>query len=316
MGSIIVCDTPDGLYELIDGQQRITTIYLLLCSIRDSLSETGTEIQKLHNQISATDIDSDGNDIFRHRVKLQYTDSYGLIEKIADRKEIDKVPETSSAENLNQAYEKLMKCIEDEFGIGSASVTEIRKFYAYLESQVILVRVKTETRMDALRIFATINNRGVRLEPTDLVKNLMFMEARKSEFERLSKKWKKMINELHKSKEKVMQFMRYFILANYGGSDLLKGDIYEWLSKNKNQKYYAKEPLKFVDRLLSSAENYIRFTKGEDTKGLYNPHITNIRIMSRSARMPFMILMAGSDLPPDLFNDLCKNVETYFSYIC
>lgn len=37
IGSIVVCTRPDGVYEIIDGQQRMTTVYLFLCAVRDHL---------------------------------------------------------------------------------------------------------------------------------------------------------------------------------------------------------------------------------------------------------------------------------------
>ncbi len=37
IGSIVVCGRPDGVFDLIDGQQRMTTTYLALCAIRDYL---------------------------------------------------------------------------------------------------------------------------------------------------------------------------------------------------------------------------------------------------------------------------------------
>lgn len=308
IGSIIVCETAEGLYELIDGQQRITTTYLLLCSLRDFLKESATDISKLNDQISATDIDEEGNNIFRYRVTLQYEDSCGIVEQIASQKEIAEVPNTSSAVNLNKAYTRLLKLIRDTFT--KEDISKTKKFYAHLTSNVVLVRVKTETRTDALRIFATINNRGVSLDAIDLVKNLMFIETNKRDFNKLKSQWKKMLDILYTAKEKPMRFMRYFILANYDRTDSLKGDIYSWLLKNTQ--HYADKPLDFVDKLVKTARYYSYLTKGKDLNNQYNSHIANIRVMSNSARMPFIILLSGKNLPNDLFNELCKQVENIF----
>ena len=89
IGSIIVCEEQHGLYEVIDGQQRITTAYILLCAIRDYLASISSResIEKLNSQIASTDIDEDGNDVFRYRVKLQYEDSRGVLEKSANKEE-------------------------------------------------------------------------------------------------------------------------------------------------------------------------------------------------------------------------------------
>jgi uncharacterized protein with ParB-like and HNH nuclease domain len=41
IGTIVTCVGPDGVLQLIDGQQRMTTAYLVLCAVRDAIT-TGT----------------------------------------------------------------------------------------------------------------------------------------------------------------------------------------------------------------------------------------------------------------------------------
>ena len=73
----------------------------------------------------------------------------------------------------------------------------------------------TPTLEKALQIFETINDRGVGLDAMDLLKNLMFMKANKTQYENLRDKWEDLTKTLHKSREKPMRFLRYFVLANY-----------------------------------------------------------------------------------------------------
>ena len=40
LGSIVACRNKDGIFQLIDGQQRLTTIYLVLCAARDTIKES------------------------------------------------------------------------------------------------------------------------------------------------------------------------------------------------------------------------------------------------------------------------------------
>jgi uncharacterized protein with ParB-like and HNH nuclease domain len=54
IGSIVVCPGAEGTLELIDGQQRMTTIYVALCAIRDHFKETSQDVPgALGPQISA-----------------------------------------------------------------------------------------------------------------------------------------------------------------------------------------------------------------------------------------------------------------------
>ncbi|MGB3240955.1 MAG: DUF262 domain-containing HNH endonuclease family protein [Geitlerinemataceae cyanobacterium] len=318
IGSIIVCDRPDGLYEVIDGQQRMTTAYLLLCAIRDYLKsiKQNESIELLNRQIASTDIDEEGNDISRYRITLQYEDSGGILEKIASCQPFSDISNTASSTNIRNAYQNIVKSLEEECGKQESSIALARKFYTYFNKNVILVRVKTATRADALRVFATINNRGVSLDDIDLVKNLMFMEASKKEYEILKKDWKIMGDLLYKNKEKPMRFIRYFILAQYETSGQLKSDIYGWFFKAENEKFYKKNPTQFVKKLLDSSKSYIHFLNGKSKDESTNRYLSNIRSISRAARMPFMLLIAGQHLPKDLFLELSRQVENiFFAYL-
>ena len=73
IGTIVTCVGDNAVYQLIDGQQRMTTSYLVLCAIRDYMKQIqGGEIQALTPQIAATSVDRKGRDVFRYRVALQY----------------------------------------------------------------------------------------------------------------------------------------------------------------------------------------------------------------------------------------------------
>ena len=57
IGSVVVCPGTAGVLELIDGQQRMTTLFLTLCAIRDRIKELGEEPPgALGPQIAATSL--------------------------------------------------------------------------------------------------------------------------------------------------------------------------------------------------------------------------------------------------------------------
>ena len=61
LGSIVVCKGDGGTFQLIDGQQRMTTIYLVLCGIRDLLVEMNeAPNDTLKAQIASAATDDDG----------------------------------------------------------------------------------------------------------------------------------------------------------------------------------------------------------------------------------------------------------------
>jgi uncharacterized protein with ParB-like and HNH nuclease domain len=313
IGSIVVCPRSDGVLELIDGQQRMTTTYLFLCALRNYFKLHNQQSPKaLDAQISATTTDDEGNDVFRYRVDLQYEDSGDVLQAIAkENGNIETVAETTlSIKNIKNAYQLIMGFFEQNFG---TNAQELKKFYAFFTGKVKLIRIRTQSVAHALKIFETINDRGKGLDSMDLLKNLMFMHARATDFEVLKKRWKELVDTLYNGGEKPLRFLRYFIFANYDNVDRLREDeIYAWFVTNEPQCGYRTKPLVFVNELLAAAKAYINFLNGRDARGNPNRYLQNIQYMSGAARQHLILLLTARDMPPEIFSELCRHVENLF----
>ncbi len=317
IGSIVVCTREDGVLELIDGQQRVTTLFIILCALRDYLNNIapGESIESLKSQIASYDVDDQGRDVFRFRVDLQYEDSCGVLQAIGkgEMPKVDKSNQTRSVTNILNAYHSVQTFLRNQF---KDDADGVRKFYAYLNKKVKLIRVKTVSVAHALKIFETINDRGVGLDSMDLLKNLMFMHARPEEFEILKKQWKKLVDALFTVQENPLRFLRYFIVSEFGVDRLRMDEIYEWFVRNEALCGYKKEPLKFTDWLNDAVTAYTNFLRGKDARGRPNRYLENMRYLSGSARQHLILLLAGRHLPEDCFNELCREVENlFFAYI-
>ncbi|MEO0842397.1 MAG: DUF262 domain-containing protein, partial [Cyanobacteria bacterium J06643_5] len=166
IGSIIVCESKN-VYELIDGQQRMTTICLILCAIRDFIQELepNKSLDALKKLIASSSTDRDGNEKFRDRIELQYDeDSRKVLENIAREQSFYGIPQNSSVEKIKNAYKSALDFLKEEFGQHQNTIQQVRKFYACFIKNVKLVRVETKSMSQALTVFSTINNRGVGLD--------------------------------------------------------------------------------------------------------------------------------------------------------
>ncbi|MGB3510324.1 MAG: DUF262 domain-containing HNH endonuclease family protein [Microcoleaceae cyanobacterium] len=313
IGSIIVCGRGENFYEVIDGQQRMTTAYLVLCSIRDYLLtiNPNERIEALKNKIASLYTDDQGNDQFRHRVELQYEESRGILENIALQADLDSVPQTRSVKHIQNAYAEIRKFLAYKFELDEFAISNLKKFYAYFLKNVKLIRVKTATVSHALKIYSTLNHRGLPLDDMDLLKNLMFAKAKQKDYEKIKVKWKQMIDLLYHSQEKPMRFLRYFILARYAedGNYIAEKEVYDWFLKNEFQCGYKTEPILFVNNLLESAQAYVAFLEGNNLDGTVNRYLFNIRCLSVNVRQHLILMLAAYKLPQNTFIDLCKEVE-------
>ena len=88
LGSIVVFRDRDGTFQLIDGQQRMTTIYLIFCVLRDNIRKLGQESKVLDNLIAGVTPDlQTGEDVNKYRLSLHYdSDGAAFLEEVASGK--------------------------------------------------------------------------------------------------------------------------------------------------------------------------------------------------------------------------------------
>jgi len=317
IGTIVVCPFESEVWELIDGQQRMTTLFLTLCAIRDHLRELGDKPPgALEPQIAATSTDASGTDHFRYRLDLQYEDSGGVLVRIASSEsEPLNFVKTRSVTNILSAYNLARRFLKREC---REDIAAARRFYGYLTNNVKLIRIQTDDVAKALKIFETINDRGVGLDSMDLLKNLLFMKASRGQFDELKTIWKRLQDTLYEIREKPLRFLRYFIFSRYDVDEVLREDeIYGWFAKNESKCGYAKQPLKFAQELLKGAEAYHHFFLGKDQSGNKTRYLENMQLLGgKSARQHLILLLAGRHLTDALFNRLCQEVENlFFCYV-
>lgn len=314
IGSIVVCPGQSGLLDLIDGQQRMTTLYVTLCAIRDRLRALGAaDSAVLNSQIAAASIDASGDEVRRYRLDLQYEDSGDALTRLADGKEIDGTG-TLSMKNIANAHHVVTRFLSSEFG---EDIGALKRFYGYLCNKVKLIRIQTEDVAKALKIFETINDRGVGLNSMDLLKNLLFMKASAGQFNQLKDTWKDLQDTIFDMGEKPLRFLRYFIFSQFDVDVLREDEIYGWLSRNEATAGYGSDPIGFARELVSSAKAYRNFREGKDERGVGNRYLENMRLLGGSAaRQHLILLLAGRHLSSDLFDRLASEVESlFFCYV-
>lgn len=320
LGSIVACKGEDGAFQLIDGQQRMTTLYLILCVVRDILNESGTASSKvLDSQIADAAIDPRTyEEVDRFRVTLQYQDSEGVLERIAS----GDIPLNSIAEKTVSVKNILSACRDiREFIMVNLDVNPkgLREFHGVLTTRVKLIRIVTPTIANALKVFETVNDRGVGLNAMDLLKNLLFMRTISRDYPRLKERWKKLVDTLDSCAEKPLRFLRYYIMAHYeidAHRVIREDEIYDWLVKHAAECGIDNDPLGFLEQLINCSGSHANFLACKDAEGRENRYLVNLSLLGGALRQQYILLMAARNLRPELFDRLCRAIENlFFCYI-
>ena len=165
LGSIVLIKSADNAKsEVVDGQQRLTTLTMLLCVLRDMSSDDKLDgfIRQAGNEYRGTE------DRFRlsarRRDRSFFEEKIQRMHSLEDFLQLDPVEfsdsQTHIFENVRYLRTELLK-LDDR---------ERRKFAGYIAQRCFLVVVSASDGESARRIFSVMNNRGLDLSPTDVLK--------------------------------------------------------------------------------------------------------------------------------------------------
>ena len=200
LGSIVVTRNEEGQDEVADGQQRLATLTILLAAFRDHFAKIGDKerVEEITRKYLVTkDLDTlvptarvtmnvDDNKFFKEHVLSDYGSSTRKLKPIPEsHKKIAGVAKMAAVR---------VKTIVA--GLNQADGTKaILRWVAFLRDSVKVIWVTVPDQGNAYEIFETLNDRGVDLSKSDLLKNRLFACSDKSVKE-AQQKWAAMIGAL------------------------------------------------------------------------------------------------------------------------
>jgi len=180
IGSIVTYNDGDSR-AIVDGQQRITTIILLLCALRDAFNSADlkNEAQGIQALIERKDIDNKLRYVLRTETSYPFFQEHILRPGDPEGLPVAEGPEEAA---LRQAFDLLTEKVSTvvQAAEGNASLNKTkkqRKIEKDLKSirdgilALNLISVELDNEDDAYIIFETLNTRGKDLTPGQLVKN-------------------------------------------------------------------------------------------------------------------------------------------------
>ncbi|MCK9376866.1 MAG: DUF262 domain-containing HNH endonuclease family protein [Syntrophobacterales bacterium] len=180
IGSMVVFKVNSDTYGIVDGQQRLTTITMLLSALRNSLNTEGfIDLAKgIHHLIERPNIDNKPQYILSTESSFPYFQEY--IQKFG-KPLIDIVP-GDEEKNIEMIFNQVSELIEGAVkSIKSNPTFDDNAKKENIKEQLILIRdrilglklifVELDEEDDAYIIFETLNTRGKDLSVSDLVKN-------------------------------------------------------------------------------------------------------------------------------------------------
>ncbi len=308
-GMVLAKEENEERLLVIDGQQRLTTLMLILSSARDVFRtnpDTFDLAQFYGGRLASMRLDKTRKPKRTYLLDFQGEDNE-VFNKILDGtlQTDGKQKKTASTRNLLQAKEAIDAFVKEYL----SDTNDLTHYMGYLLGNVHVVQTTAADDSKAFTIFEKLNGSGSKLQPHDLLKNLLLQRVDTRDGQFFGAKWQDFLRQLTDGKGgyvvEISSFLKHYIMSQ--GENVNKTDIYRWFKKNiPNDAESAKKRLADLN---SSAEAYCSYIKGEGDNS-----VKAMRLLG--FRQGFVVLLGSRNLPHGERSKIAKAVETVaFAYI-
>lgn len=249
MGSVILNANDNAI---IDGQQRLTTLTLLLIYLDKLQKErfSDEEQSEINNLIYSKSYGA-------YSFNLNVDERAKCLEALYKKGEYNDDLTDPSIKNICDRYSDITEIFqaalsENEPSEETINDKKILFFIDWLVNKVFFIEIKTENEQDAYKVFVTMNDRGLRLTPSDMLKGYLLSQITdNSKRTSANKIWKEQLTKLNKvgttfeEKDFVGDFIRDWLRAQYADSikenkkgaqpqdfDLIGTGFHKWVKEN------------------------------------------------------------------------------------
>jgi hypothetical protein len=258
LGTFIFSSSTNGNASVIDGQQRLTTILLLLIACRNRARDLGEKEIAYQTQRKITWMDEVTGE--SKGCRLEVSESIrDVFAHMADDKWDGSFPDRIDNKPVKRQRNKVKPIYDDFYSkVATYNRQQLTEFLrAIYECYVIVVAITSDE--EALQIFERTNARGMELEISDLLKNHLFSK----QVANISATWQ----EIQENAEgTILRLLKYFYVSKSGY--VLKADLYRKL-KDMSHEF---GPSKLTNELRMFSEFY-KLTKNptlEETKNFFS----------------------------------------------
>lgn len=297
MGYLVLQTDDNKNFDVIDGQQRLTTLSLLALAVLKGLQALiDGNVQPEDNQRRLDQLRNSYIGfldpvtlIARSKLTLNRNNDAYYKDYLVPLQRLPKRGLRASEHLLRKAFEWYSKKVSETYG-GQRDGAALARFIDELADKLFFTVITVTDELNAFKVFETLNARGVRLSPTDLLKNYLFSvvhreSAHEHEIETLERRWEALVGRL--GSESFPDFLR--VHWNSRRRFVREADLFKTIRADTPGKA---EVFELLRQMEEDIEVYSALPNPEDS--LWNDgsrsHIRELRMFG--VRQPWPLLLA------------------------
>jgi uncharacterized protein with ParB-like and HNH nuclease domain len=262
-------------YAIIDGQQRITTLQIMLACLRDRVIDTQFKNSN-QDKIFQKENLADG---IPEKVRIEVKESLFFRRYIQQE---NGTVEIKDADPKNSAQENMVNAVnifKDK--LLNLTQLQIQSLIQHISQRCIVIYIATKDFEDAFKLFTIVNDRGLQLRRVDILKaiNLSPGVMNESDLKKYAALWEQIEEDLGTELfEKLISYIRTIEVKEKAKDDILKE--YENLIFSKNKILKGKDFIEYLDNYKAIYEKLLLdkdVLKG-DSRELEYTNLLNIMI--------------------------------------
>jgi len=330
LGSIICVDqSKDALktrnLEVIDGQQRITTISLLYLAIYDELrklmsenpddDELKNELYNLKFRLIQKSTKKEPKLILSEQNKNNH--DYQTLLKQSELMDFNTSYTNVGNRRIARAYYFFVDVLRNE-GLSS---DKYRDFLLNLLDKInaaLLVKIEVATIADAFTLFESLNNRGIPLSAIDLIKNNFLSKIEKSTSLSIDEgfnKWQKVLDNLYDEKVQERFLRHYYNTFRYDPEISIKG-IPKATKSNLIKIYESlieKDPMKIFEDIIKKSEDYNKLIMPENADHDLRSPLQDLINVNAAPSYQLLMYLLSKNTEISLVKDVIDFLVKYFT---
>ena len=253
LGTIVSYENDNKEQEIIDGQQRITSLLLLLRAIYTKLESGGPETSFLKSQIKPT--------IWKQNPTTGVVNfdeiliSSRVMGEEGNQEFANILVSGKADEKSNSNYAKnyrLLQQLVNEYAADNP--LSFYNFISNILNQAILLPITADSQETALTIFSTLNDRGLALSDADIFKAKIYNHLNSDEKKKFIELWQELDEQATNAGESIQKLFYYYMFylrANENDRKTTTPGIRKYYAKNNFEKLYSQDLMQNLNSILN-----------------------------------------------------------------